>query len=62
MGWKNGKSIPEKIVYADDCCFIREIEKAKEKIYYKAKEIMKSQNLLVNEENTEYTTVERGSK
>ena len=49
-------------MYADDCCFIREIEKAKEKIYCKAKEIMKSQNLLVNEENTEYTTVERGSK
>ena len=33
MGWKNGKSIPDKIVYADDCYFIREIEMTKEKIY-----------------------------
>ena len=34
----------------------------KDKIYDKAKEIMKSRNLLVNEEKTEYTTVKRGSK
>ena len=34
----------------------------KDKIYDKAKEIMKSRNLLVNEEKTEYTAVKRGSK
>ena len=34
----------------------------KDKIYDKAKEIMKSRNLLVNEEKTEYTTVKRESK
>ena len=34
----------------------------KDKIYDKVKEIMKSRNLLVNEEKTEYTTVKRGSK
>ena len=55
-------SIPEEIVYADDCDFITEIEKTKDKIYEKAKEIMKSKNLLVNEEKTEYTIVKRGSK
>ena len=55
-------SIPEEIVYADDCDFITEIEKTKDKIYEKAKEIMKSKNLLVKEEKTEYTTVKGGSK
>ena len=30
-------SIPEEIVYADDCDFITEIEKTKDKIYEKAK-------------------------
>ena len=59
---KMESSIPEEIVYADDCDFITEIEKTKDKIYEKAKEIMKSKNLLVNEEKTEYTTVKRGSK
>ena len=55
-------SIPEEIVYADDCDFITEIEKTKDEVYEKAKEIMKSKNLLVNEEKTEYTAVKRGSK
>ena len=37
-------SIPEEIadVYADECDFITEIERTKEKIYEKVKEIMKS--------------------
>ena len=55
-------NIPEEIVYADDFDFITEIEKTKDKIYKKAKEIMTSKNLLMNEEKTEYTTVKRGSK
>ena len=55
-------SIPEEIVYADDCDFITEIGKTKDKIYEKAKEIMKSKSLLVNNEKTEYTTVKSGSK
>ena len=58
---KMESSIPEEIVYADDCDFITEMEKTKDKIYEKAKEIMTSKNLLVNEEKTEYTTVKRGS-
>ena len=49
-------------MYADDCDFITEIEKTKDKIYEKAKEIMKSKNLLVRVEKTEYNTVKRGSK
>ena len=49
-------------MYADDCDFIIETEKTKDKIYEKPKEIMKSKNLLMNEEKTEYTTIERGSK
>ena len=49
-------------MYADECDFIAEIEKTKDKIYEKAKEIMKNKNLLVNEEKTEYSTVSRGSK
>ena len=41
---KMESSIPEEIadVYADECDFITEIEKTKEKIYEKVKEIMKS--------------------
>ena len=35
-------SIPEEIVYADDCDFITEIGKTKNNIYEKAKDIMKS--------------------
>ena len=56
---KMESSIPEEIVYADDCDFITEIEKTKDKIYQKAKEIMKTKNLLVKEEKTEYITVKR---
>ena len=48
-------------MHADDGGFITEIEKTKDKIYEKAKEIITSKNLLVNEEKTEYTTVKRGS-
>ena len=55
-------NIPEEIVYADDFDFVTEIEKTKDKIYEKAKEIMTSKNLLMNEEKTEYTTVKRESK
>ena len=49
-------------MYADDCDFITKIEKAKDKIYEEAREIMTSKNLLVNEEKTQYTTVKRESK
>ena len=59
---KMESSIPEVIVYADDCDFITEIEKTKDKIYEKAKEIVKNKTLLVNEDKTEYTTVKKGSK
>ena len=59
---KMASSIPEEIVYVDDCDFITEIEKTKDKIYEKAKKIMKNKNLLVSGEKTEYTTVKRGSK
>ena len=59
---KMASSIPEEIVYVDDCDFITEIEKTKDKIYEKAKKIMKNKNLLENGEKTEYTTVKRGSK
>ena len=44
-------------MYDDDCDFITGIEKTKDKIYEKAKEIMKNKNLSVNEEKTEYNTV-----
>ena len=47
---KMESSIPVEIVYADDCDFITEIEKTKDKIYVKTKEIMTSKNLLVNKE------------
>ena len=59
---KMASSIPEEIVNVDDCDFITEIEKIKDKIYEKAKKIMKNKNLLENGEKTEYTTVKRGSK
>ena len=47
---KMESSIPVEIVHADDCDFITEIEKTKDKIYVKAKEIMTCKNLLVNKE------------
>ena len=53
------------MLMTDDCeivYFITEIEKTKDKIYEKAKEIIKSKKLLVKEEKTEYTTTKRGSK
>ena len=59
---KMGSSIPEEVAYPDDCDFITEIEKTQDKIYEKAEEIMTGKNLLVEEENTEYTTLKRGSK
>ena len=59
---KMESNIPEEIVYADDCEFTTEIEKTKDKIYEKAKEIMQSKSLLVIEGKTEYTTVKRGSQ
>ena len=59
---KMESSISDEIVYADDCDFITETEKTKDKVYEKATEIMKSKNLLVNEGKTENTTVKRGSK
>ena len=59
---KTESSIPQEIVHDDDCDFITEMEKRKDKIYEKAKKIMTSKNLLVNEEKTEYTTMKRGSK
>ena len=59
---KMESSTPKEIMYVDDCDFITEIKKDEEKIYEKAKEVMTSKNLLVNEEKTEYTTVKRGSK
>ena len=59
---KMESSIPEEIMYADDCDFITETEKAKDKIYEKPKEIMTSKSLLVNEEKTEYTTVKEDQK
>ena len=37
---KMESSIPEEIVYSDDCDFIIEIERTKDKIYEKAKEII----------------------
>ena len=57
-------SLPEEIVYADDCDFIKKkLQKTKDKIYENAKKKkMKSKNLLVNKEKTEYTTMKRGSK
>ena len=59
---KMESNIPEEIVYADDCEFITEIEKTKDKIYEKAKEIMQSKSLSVIKGKTEYTTVKRGSQ
>ena len=47
--------IPEKIVCADDCDFITEMEKTEDKVYEKTKEIMTGKNLLVNEEKSEYS-------
>ena len=44
-------------MYHDGCDFITGIEKTKDKIYEKAKQILKSKNLSVKEEKTEYTTV-----
>ena len=50
-------NLPNEMVYPDDWNFITELDQKKERIYQKAKTILK--NLLVNEDYTENTTIKR---
>ena len=50
-------NLPDEMVYPDDWNFITELDQKKERIYQKAKTILK--NLLVNEGYTENTTIKR---
>ena len=52
-------NLPDEMVYADDCDFIRELAQKKERIYQKAKTILANKNPLVNEDKTENTTIKR---
>ena len=54
--------LPDDILYADDCDFITEIEKMANRIFEIAKEVLKNDNLLVNDDKTEKTVLLRGSK
>ena len=50
-------NLPNEMVYPDDWNFITELDQKKERIYQKAKTILK--NLPVNEDYTENTTIKR---
>ena len=50
-------NLPDKMVYAYDCDFITELKQKKERIYQKAKAILKNKNLLVNEDKTQNATI-----
>ncbi len=59
---KMNSNIPSEIIYADDCDFITELLKKKNRIHEVSKRTLKEDNLLVNEETTENTIVKRGTK
>ena len=53
-------SLPDKLMYADDCDFLTEIEEEKEKHVRIAKEVLARHNLIINEGKTEQVTIKRG--
>ena len=55
----NETSLPDEIIYADDCDFITEDIRIKQHINQNTDKILLQDNLLVNTEKTENTTLER---
>ena len=53
-------SLPNKMIYADDCDFLTEIEKNKINTYEHAKKVLPKNNLLMNDSKTEHTIIKRG--
>ena len=52
-------NLPDELVYANDCNFITDLDRKRERIYQKAKTILTNKNLLVNEDKSENTTIKR---
>ena len=52
-------SLPDEMIYADDCDFLMEEEKLKRFVNTKTSDILLQDNLLVNDDKTENTTLER---
>ena len=59
---RKNSNIPRRMEYADDCDFITELEKEKVKTYDNARNILEKNNLMMNEDKTEHTTIKRGTK
>ena len=56
---KKETSLPEEMIYADDCDFLTEDEKVKRYINTQTPDILLQDNLLVNTDKTENTTLKR---
>ena len=52
-------ALPDEMIYADDCDFITEDEQVKRFVNNRSGDILLQQNLLVNNDKTENTTLER---
>ena len=55
-------NLPSEIIYADDCDFITEMEKKKDLVYEKSYNILRDENLIVNDDKTEHTIIRREKK
>ena len=56
---KKETSLPEEMIYADDCDFITEEDKVKRFVNTEVSDILLQDNLLVNTDKTENTTLQR---
>ncbi len=56
---KKETSLPDEMIYADDCDFLTEDEKVKRFVNTQTSDILLQDNLLVNTDKTENTTLER---
>ena len=59
---KRTTCLPREIIYADDCDFLTEMEDEQTTIQEKVPEILKKDNLLVNQDKTEITILKREDK
>jgi hypothetical protein len=59
---KPENTLPDEVIYADDCDFITDIKERKHKLISTVTESLLEDNLKVNDTKTEHTTLKRSSK
>ena len=52
-------NLPDEMVHTDDCDFIPEVKRKKDRVYQKSMAILKNKHLLVDEDKTENKTIKR---